>query len=100
MRSRKTGPGETLLRRIERAVDAFNKAGIAELVELYRHPWRMLYLNLISGIARGFGIAVGFSLVSAVFVTLLVRLAALNLPVIGEFIASVAGMVQYAMNRP
>lgn len=96
----KSGIGETLLRRIDAAVEAFNKAGIAEFVELHRRPWRMLYLNLLSGVARGFGIAVGFSLVSALFVWLIVRLAALNLPVIGEFIASIANIVQYEMNLP
>ncbi|NLN28556.1 MAG: hypothetical protein GX161_10075 [Firmicutes bacterium] len=91
---------ETLLRRVEGAVEAFDKAGIAELVELYRNPWRMLWLNLISGMARGFGIAIGVSLVSALFVAIIVRLAALNLPIIGEFIASIAGIVQYEMSVP
>lgn len=100
MRSLKTGFLETLLRRVESAIEAFNKAGIAEMVELYRNPWRMLWLNLVSGMARGFGIAIGVSLVSALFVALIVRLASLNLPVIGEFIASIANMIQYEMSVP
>lgn len=100
MRSLKTGFLETLLRRVENAIEAFNKAGIAEMVELYRNPWRMLWLNLVSGMARGFGIAIGVSLVSALFVALIVRLASLNLPVIGEFIASIANMIQYEMSVP
>lgn len=100
LRHPKAGIFDTLLRRVEGAVEAFNKAGLAELVELYRNPWRMLWLSLVSGMARGFGIAIGVSLVSALFVALIVRLASLNLPIIGEFIASIAGIVQYEMSRP
>lgn len=100
MRSEKSGLMQTLVRRVERAIEAFNKAGVAELVELYRNPWRLLWLNLISGMARGFGIALGVSVVSALFVALIVRLASLNLPVIGEFIASIARLVQFEMSVP
>lgn len=89
-----------LMQRIEHAVEAFDKASIAELIRMYDQPGRMLSLSLLSGVARGFGIAIGFSVIGALFAALLVRLAALNLPVIGEFIASVAQLVQYEMQVP
>lgn len=96
----KHGLVATLLRRMDEVVRALDKASIAEFVELYERPGRLLYLNLLSGIARGFGIAIGVSVVSALFVALLVRLAALNLPIIGEFLASLAAMVQHNMQIP
>lgn len=96
----KSGLYSTLIRRIDRAIQAFDKASIAEFVELYQRPARMLYLSLLSGIARGFGIAIGVSLVSALFVALIVRLASLNLPLIGEFLASIANIVQQKMTVP
>ena len=43
---------------------------------------------------RGCGFAVGFSLLGAVVVMLVRRLALANLPVIGEFFAEVVRMVQ------
>ena len=43
---------------------------------------------------RGFGFALGFSILSAVIVIVVQRLALANLPVIGEFFAEVVRMVQ------
>jgi hypothetical protein len=85
---------QALIRRLEQAAEVFGRSGIAEYVELYRHPGRMLWLNFLAGLARGFGIAVGFTAIGAVFLIFLARLAALNLPIIGEFVADVARVVQ------
>ncbi|NLN17883.1 MAG: hypothetical protein GX162_01215 [Firmicutes bacterium] len=83
-----------LLHRLEQATDAFVKSGIADYVELFRHPRRMIWLNFVAGLARGFGMAVGFTVIGAVFLLSLARLATLNLPIIGEFVADVARIVQ------
>ncbi|HHW08938.1 MAG TPA: hypothetical protein GXX29_03065 [Firmicutes bacterium] len=83
-----------LLVKLEKNLAAWEKAGMADLVALYENPRRLLWLNFISGISRGFGIAVGFTLIGAVFLLLLARIAALNLPIIGEFIADIARIVQ------
>ncbi len=54
-----------------------------------------LKIALIAGAAAGAatGIAVGLTLVAAVFLSLLGRLAELNLPVIGRYIAQIVRMV-------
>ena len=91
---------ERLIARLEEAVRALDKAGIAEWVELFRHPRRLLYLNFLAGVVRGFGIAVGFTVMSAVFVIFLGYVARLNLPVIGRFIADVARIVQFELRGP
>lgn len=91
------GVAATLIRRLQEAVEAFEKASLAEFIELYNRPWRVLYLNFLSGVARGFGIAIGLTLVTALFVALMIRLAQLNLPVIGEFFASIAKIVANEM---
>lgn len=83
----------TLIRRIEKLAMLMEKASIAEYVELYRNPRRIIYLSFISGVVRGFGIAVGFTVVGAAFLLLLSRLASLNLPVIGEYIAELTRIV-------
>lgn len=88
----------TLIRKLQDAIVAFEKASLAEFVELFNRPARMLYLHFLSGVARGFGIAVGLSLVSALFVAVVVYLARLNLPVIGELIAEIARIVQAEMS--
>ncbi|NLM68853.1 MAG: hypothetical protein GX177_02495 [Firmicutes bacterium] len=90
---------KTLIAKIEKLASAMEKASVAEYIELYRKPRRLVYLNFISGIARGFGLAVGFTAVGALFLYLLGRLAALNLPIVGEFIAEIARIVQEELSR-
>ncbi len=85
---------ETLLVKLEKLAAAVEKASVAEFIELYREPRRMLYLSFISGIVRGFGLAIGFTVVGALFLYLLGLVASWNLPVVGEFIAEIARIVQ------
>ncbi len=67
---------------------------IAEYVELVRNPRRMFLLNMVSGVGRGFGIAVGFTILGAIALVFLRRLLMLNLPHIGGFIAELIKIVQ------
>ena len=90
---------EALIRRLDGLLAAFEKASVAEFIELYRKPRRLLYLNFISGLVRGFGIAVGFTAVGAIFLYLLGKIAALNLPFIGHFIAEIARIVEFELRR-
>lgn len=71
---------------------------LAEYVELLNKPWRLLYLNFISGLARGVGIAVGFSLLGALLLLILQRLVVLHLPVISDFIAQIIRLVQLQLH--
>lgn len=83
-----------LTEKIERLSIAMEKMRLAEYVYLLEHPWRLMYINLITGIARGVGIAIGFTILGAVLVYILRSLVAANLPGIGRFIAEVVRMVE------
>ncbi|AVX20107.1 MAG: DUF5665 domain-containing protein [Bacillota bacterium] len=83
-----------LERKIEELGLAMEKMKLAEYVELLRKPTRLLYLNFLAGIARGFGMAIGFALLGALLIYILRRLAILNLPLIGSFIAELVKIVQ------
>jgi hypothetical protein len=83
-----------LTEKIERLSVAMEKMRLAEYVYLLEHPWRLMYINLIAGIARGVGIAIGFTILGAVLVYVLRNLVAANLPGIGRFIAEVVRMVE------
>jgi len=50
--------------------------------------------NFVAGLARGIGMAVGFSLLGAAVVYLLQSLAWQNLGVIGEYIAKIIAVVE------
>jgi len=83
-----------LIEKIEALSLAMEKMNLAEYIHLLNRPGRLLYINFIAGVARGFGIAVGFALLGAVLVYLLQKLVVLNLPLIGDFIADIVEMVQ------
>jgi len=91
---------ENLAQKIENLLTVMERSSVAELIELYRTPRRMLLLSFTSGVARGFGIAVGFTVIGALFLYLLGRLAMLNLPVIGEFVAEITRIVQGELAAP
>jgi len=70
------------------------KMKLAEYVQLLDHPWRLMYINFIAGLARGVGIAIGFTILGAMVLYFLRILVMLNLPLIGNFIAEIVRMVQ------
>ncbi|GAB6990590.1 DUF5665 domain-containing protein [Paenibacillus pini] len=74
--------------------DTMEKSRIADYTELLHRPWRLIGLNLMSGAARGVGIAVGFTIFAATIIYLLQLLGALNLPIIGDYIADIVRIVQ------
>lgn len=83
----------TLIRRIADLSLAMDKMNIAEYVEFLRNPRRIIYVNFLGGLARGFGIGIGATVLAAVFLLILSRLVQLNLPVIGRFIAEIVRIV-------
>ncbi|MGI6491837.1 MAG: hypothetical protein GX949_03725 [Peptococcaceae bacterium] len=84
----------TLSRRIALLAENMEKMKLAEYVKLLDNPWRLLYVNFIAGLARGLGVAVGFSVLGALLLIVLKRLVLLNLPWIGGIIAEIVQMVQ------
>jgi hypothetical protein len=85
---------ELLRQQVIRLATNMEKMKLAEYVDLLHSPWRLLWVNFTSGIARGLGIAVGFALLGALLVIILRWLVELNLPLIGGFIAQIVIIVQ------
>ncbi len=85
---------QNLVIKTEKLTHSLEKASIAEFIELYQNPRRMLYLSFLSGIVRGFGLAIGFTIVGALFLYIMGKIASLNLPIVGEFIAELTRIVQ------
>ena len=85
------GPGliNSLMERIEQLSLNLERMKLAEYVEMLNRPWRLFYINFMSGLARGLGIALGFTVLSAVVLIVLQRLMVLNLPGMSGFIAEI-----------
>ncbi|MGD0152634.1 MAG: DUF5665 domain-containing protein [Thermacetogeniaceae bacterium] len=94
MQDLRSGAIEALQDRIERLSLNLEKMKLGEYVDLLNKPWRLFYINFLSGLYRGLGIAVGFTLLSALVLILLQRLVVLNLPGMSSFIAEIVRLVQ------
>jgi hypothetical protein len=80
--------------RVEKISLMLEKAKIGDYVAMMTHPKTMMLNNFIAGLARGFGMAIGFTILGAVVVYLLRQSVFLNIPVIGSFIAEIVKIVQ------
>ena len=69
------------------------KMGIAEYVEMLNNPRRLFVTNFWAGLARGFGMAIGFTILAALVIYILQTIVVLNMPVIGNFIADIVNIV-------
>jgi hypothetical protein len=83
---------EETMSRLERFGREMERIRFAEYVEYTNSPRRIIYTNFLAGLARGFGMAIGFSMLAAAFVMFLRRLILLNLPLIHDFLEQLLNM--------
>lgn len=83
-----------LAEKIDRLYEKMHYGHIAEYVRLMNEPRRLFLKSLISGIGRGVGIAIGLTVFLVSLLYFLRALGALNLPIIGDYIADIVEIVQ------
>ncbi|MBQ9267629.1 MAG: hypothetical protein IJ217_05055 [Clostridia bacterium] len=66
---------------------------INEYVVLMSDPKKLLWRNFLSGISKGLGSAIGFTVLGAIVVIILRKLVVLNIPVIGRLIKDIVDIV-------
>ena len=86
-----------LIRQIDRWIAAMERLRLADYVRYVDDRKRMFWFNFWSGIARGVGMAVGFTILGALLVLILQDLARRNLPLIGDALAEIVRVVQRQM---
>ncbi len=70
------------------------KLGVSEYLEMLHNPRRLFLTNFWAGIYRGFGMAIGFTILAGIVIYVLQEIITLNIPVIGDFIAEIVKIVQ------
>ncbi len=73
------------------------KLGVAEYLEMLHNPRRLFFTNFWVGVYRGFGMAIGFTILAGLVIYMLQEIITLNIPVIGDFIAEIVKIVQNQM---
>ena len=81
----KTSPERELIK-------AFEAAGVVDYLQYLASSKKILWTNFQAGIARGFGITIGATVVLAIFIWVLTKLV--SLPFIGEYFEKVEAQVQ------
>lgn len=64
-------------------VKVFEAAGVVDFLEYLQSGKRIMWVNFKAGIAKGFGITIGMTVVVAIFIWILTML--MDLPLIGEY---------------
>ncbi|NIK75849.1 hypothetical protein FHS15_000949 [Paenibacillus castaneae] len=81
-------------KRLQSIAADMERTQIADYVNLLNKPRTLIWKNLLAGTARGVGIAIGFTFFAATILYVLQILGALNLPIIGDYIADIVRIVQ------
>jgi hypothetical protein len=88
------GKEDVITLQLEKLVKHLESLRIAEYMDLLERPVKLILINLVAGIARGLGIAIGATVIFAVVLNLLHQLILLNIPGIGAFIADIVRIVE------
>lgn len=94
MRNNNNESLKSIIKRLEEFSYQLEKLKFRDYVVLMQNKRRLLFLNFIAGLARGLGMAIGFTLLGGLVIYFLSRLASQNLPLIGDFIAELVEIVE------
>ncbi len=83
-----------LLNSVDKLNFTLSKNNILELAELLGNKKQLIIRNFMAGIAKGIGIGIGFTLLTAILVIILQKIVMLNIPVIGDYISDIVKIVE------
>lgn len=83
-----------IVARMDRWLESLERLRLADYVRYVEDRRRLIRTSFLSGVARGLGMAVGFTILGAMLVLALQDLARRNLPLISDFLAQIVGVVQ------
>ena len=75
----------------------FEELGFVEFARYLKSPKRIFFSNFLAGIAKGFGIVVGMTLVVAILAWMLSQLV--DFPLIGEYFEDLKNLLESASDK-
>ena len=85
-----------ILIQLDRLNYILNRNKVLDLIEIAGITKKFLIRNFLSGIIKGIGVGIGFSVITALIIYLLQKIIKLNIPVISKYIADIVEIVQKA----
>ena len=86
-----------LIKRLDKINYTLSQNNILELIELLGNRKKFFFRNFWSGIIKGIGTGIGFTILTAILLVVLQKIVALNLPVISEYILDIIEIVKIKM---
>ena len=83
-----------LINKIDKINYILSKNEILDLMELLGNSKKFLFRNFLSGIIKGIGTGIGFTILTAIIIIILQRIVTLNIPVIGKYISDIVEIVK------
>ncbi len=88
------GRTKKLKKQIEYLSHKIEEAKIKEYIELMGNTKKLLWKNFISGISKGIGYGIGFTILGAIVLIILRKIVLLNIPVIGRYLKDILDIVE------
>ncbi len=85
---------EDKIDRLERLLEHLDNSGVSEFVRLSQNTWKILWLNFLSGIARGLGFTVGTAVVLTVVYKIIAQLISMNIPYLTVMLTDLIDLIQ------
>ncbi len=85
---------EKLLIQLNNLNNTLNKNKVLELIEIAGDSRKYLVRNFMSGISKGIGIGIGFSIITALIVYVMQKIIRLNIPVLSQYISDIVEIVE------
>ena len=85
---------EKLLAELVKINNQIYEGKVLDMAELLGNPKKMLLRNFTSGLIKGIGAGIGFSIITAIIIYAVQKIIKLNIPVISEYIADIVEIVQ------
>ena len=82
----------SIRRYLERLILIIERSRIRDYMMLTDSKKRLFLINFVAGLGKGFGQAIGFSILAAIAIAILISWA--NLPIIGRYIARLLNIIQ------
>lgn len=81
--------------KLDKMAVAIERTNIAEYVEMAKKPWRFITFSFIGGVARGFGLAIGMTLIAAIVIIVISKILShlITFPIVGQQIAELVKLV-------
>lgn len=85
---------ERLRRRLEELTLRMEQLRLEDYLRYAQNWRRQLLMHFLSGMIRGIGFSIGFTILGALLLYVLRNMALANLPVIGRFLAEIVRIVE------